>query len=78
MQSEASQKEKNKYHVLTHTCGIWKNWHWWSYLECRNRDADLENKCLDTKVERGWRWDEWGDWGWRIYTTDIVYKIGFK
>ena len=22
LQSEVSQKEKNKYHILTHTCGI--------------------------------------------------------
>ena len=25
MQSEVSQKEKNKYHVLMHTYGIWKD-----------------------------------------------------
>ena len=25
IQSEVSQKEKNKYHILTHICGIWKN-----------------------------------------------------
>ena len=25
IQSEISQKEKNKYHILTHICGIWKN-----------------------------------------------------
>ena len=25
LQSEISQKEKNKYHILTHICGIWKN-----------------------------------------------------
>ena len=24
-QSEVSQKGKNKYHILTHICGIWKN-----------------------------------------------------
>ena len=23
--SEVSQKEKNKYHLLTHICGLWKN-----------------------------------------------------
>ena len=23
--SEVSQKEKNKYHILTHICGIWEN-----------------------------------------------------
>ena len=25
IQSEVSQKEKNKYCILTHICGIWKN-----------------------------------------------------
>ena len=25
IQSEVSQKEKNKYYILTHTCGIQKN-----------------------------------------------------
>ena len=24
IQSEASQKEKNKYHILTYICGVWK------------------------------------------------------
>ena len=24
IQSEASQKEKNKYHILTDICGVWK------------------------------------------------------
>ena len=24
-QSEVSQKEENKYHILTHICGIWEN-----------------------------------------------------
>ena len=26
IQSEVTQKEKNKYHVLMHICGIWKKW----------------------------------------------------
>ena len=25
IQSEVSQKEKNKYHILTHMYGLWKN-----------------------------------------------------
>ena len=25
----------------------------WSYLQRRNRDRDVENKCMDTKGERG-------------------------
>ena len=25
IQNEVSQKERNKYHILTHICGTWKN-----------------------------------------------------
>ena len=74
IQSEVSHKEKNKYHILMHTCGIWKNWYRWSYLQSRNRDTDGKNKHMDTKGERG-QWDELGDWDWHIYTIDTMYKI---
>ena len=33
IQSEVSQKEKNKYCILTHICGI--RWYWWAYLQGR-------------------------------------------
>ena len=39
LQSEVSQKEKNKYHILTQICGTWK-WYRWSYLQNRNRDTE--------------------------------------
>ena len=32
LHTEWSQKEKNKYCILTHICGIWKDWYRWSYL----------------------------------------------
>ena len=60
IQSEVSQKEKNKDRILMHICGIWKNWYRQSYLQNRNRDTDVDNKCMDTKGERG-VWDELGD-----------------
>ena len=41
IQSEVSQKEKNKYCILTHICGIQKN------------GIEIENKCMDTKGEEG-------------------------
>ena len=31
-----------------------------SYLQSRNRDTDVENKCMDTKGETG-GWEELGD-----------------
>ena len=58
IQSEISQKEKNKCHILMRTCGIWKNWYRRSYLQSRNRDTDLETKGVATKgevrVEMNW------------------------
>ena len=48
IQSEVSQKEKNKYHILTHICGIQKNGI--DDLICK---TEVENKCMDTKGERG-------------------------
>ena len=53
IQSEVSQKEKNKYHTLTHICGMWKHWYRRSYLQSRNRDTDIEDKCMDIKGGRG-------------------------
>ena len=51
IQSEVSQKEKNKYHILTHRCGIQKNGI--VDLICKAEVAtDVENKCMDTKGER--------------------------
>ena len=38
------------------------------------RETDTENKSIDTKEGKG-GWDGWGDWDWRIYTIDTVYKI---
>ena len=36
-------------------------WYRGTYLQSRNRDTDVENKCMDTKRgEAGW--DELGDW----------------
>ena len=31
---------------------------------------------IETQIPggKGW-WDELGDWDWRIYTTDTMYKI---
>lgn len=47
-QGEVNQKEKNKYHVLTHIYGIQKN----STDEPIHR-AGIENTRMDT-VGRGW------------------------
>ena len=42
-----------------------EKWYRWTGLQGRNRDTDVENKCMDTK---GGKWqgglegDELGDW----------------
>ena len=54
--------------MLTHLCGIWKNEYRLSYLQSRNRDTNVENKCTDTKGERG------RGMNWEI-GIDIMYNI---
>ena len=60
IQSEASQKEKNKYCILTQICGIQKN----STDEpiCKAEiGTQMQNKHMDTKGGNG-GWDKLGDW----------------
>ena len=48
IQSEISQKEKNKYRLLTHICGIQKNGT--DEPVCKaERDTEVEIKCMETK-----------------------------
>ena len=46
IQTEVSQKEKNKYRMYINTY-MWnlENWYKGSYLQSRNGDTDVENKC---------------------------------
>ena len=66
IQSEVSQKEKNKYRILMHTYGIQKNGT--DEPICK---AEIETQMWRTnvwtprvgKLGRGWWWwDELGDW----------------
>ena len=41
------------------------------YVQSRNRDTGLENKWK--RVEK--RWNGLGEWDWRTYTADTMYKI---
>ena len=52
IQIEVSQKEKNKYCVLVHLYGIYKNGT--DDPICRNRDAEVENGLVDTRRRGGW------------------------
>ena len=44
-----------------------------SYLQSRNRDTGVENKCIDAERGRGMGWE---DWDWHVRTIDTMYKIG--
>ena len=58
IQSEVSQKQKNKYRILTHICGIQKNGT--NELVCK---AEIETQMQGEIEGRGWWWwDELGDW----------------
>ena len=48
--SEASQAEKDKYHIIAYTWNL-KNWYKWIYLQ--NRNKYIENKLTVTKGEKG-------------------------
>ena len=59
IQSEVSQKEKNNYYILTHTCGIQKNGT--DELICQTEiETEVKNKHMDTWGEAGAI--ELGDW----------------
>ena len=49
----------------TYTWNLEK-WYRWTYLQNRNKDTDVENKGMDTKVGGG---NRLGDCDWHIYTT---------
>ena len=51
IQSEVSQKEKNKYCILTHICGIQKNGTDEPVFQGKNRKADVENGRVGTVRE---------------------------
>ena len=51
-----------------------EKWYKWTGLQGRNRDTDVENKCMDNKGGKPWGGgDELGDWDWHVYTN--MYKI---
>ena len=59
IQSEISQKEKNKYHILLYMWNLEK-WYRGTYLQNINRDTDVESKRMDAKGEGeecGMHWD---------------------
>ena len=72
VQTKVSQKEKNKYHILTHMC-VESRKMVQMILFAKQKQRHKENRCIDTKGER--EWEELGDWDWHICTNDTGYKI---
>ena len=65
---EWSKSEREKQIPYINAC-IWnlEKWYWWTYLQGRNKDADLENGIVDAAGEgdSGMNWEGSAD----IYTT---------
>ena len=66
-----SQKEKNKYWIVTH---IYERWYWWTCLLGSNEDAHTE-RFMDTGV-----WEEGeggtnGESNWETYTLSCIKWI---
>ena len=70
IQSEVSQKEKNKDRACIRTL---EKWYWWNYLQGRNGDAEVENGLVDTvgDGEGGTNWKSSTD----IHTLPCVTQI---
>ena len=54
--TEVSQTEKDRYHLISPICIVYKKWCRWSDLQNRYRLTDTENKLPVTKAERRWRY----------------------
>ena len=61
IQSEVSQKKKNKYHILTHICGIQKNVIY--DLICK-AETETQMQRINVWIPKGKEvgWEELGDW----------------
>ena len=64
IQSELSQKEKDKCHTLMYIYR-WnlERWYWWTSLPGSSGDADVEAGFMDTELEQEGR-RNWGVGGW--------------
>ena len=45
-----SEREKQISYINTYRCNLEK-WYWWTCLQGRNRDADIESRLVDTAGE---------------------------
>ena len=54
-----SEREKQILYINAHIWNLEK-WYWWNYLQDRNKDADIENRLMNTarEGEGGTNWQE--------------------
>ena len=67
-----SEREKQISYINAYTRKLEK-WYRWSNLQSRNKETDVENKCMDTKEETEWR--KLGNWDWGVYMIAMMYKL---
>ena len=70
--TEVSQKEKNKYCIISLTYGS-RKWYRWTYLQSISRVTDIENKLMDLRLPR--LGGEGAEWIGRLGLTYILYYV---
>ena len=67
-----SEKEKQISYINTYIWNLEK-WCWWTYLQGRNKDSDIENRLMGTVGEKegGTNWES----SIEIYTLPCVKQI---
>ena len=68
-----SEREKQVSYISTYIWNL-ENWYWWPYLQGRNRDADTEDRLVDTAGagEGGMNWES----STEIYALPYVKEKG--
>ena len=66
-----SEREKQISYINAYMWNLEK-WYRWSYMQSRNRDTDVENKCMYTNGERG------DGRNWEIGIDTIHYDTTYK
>ena len=67
-----SEREKQISYINAYIWNLGK-WYWWTYLQGRNRDSDIENRFMDTAGEGEGRMN-WGS-STEIHTSLCVKQI---
>ena len=61
-----SEREKQISYINAYMWNLEK-WYRWTRLQGRNRDTDVEDKCMDTK---------WGKWGGGVVVVGWIGRLG--